>query len=1076
MKKFFLLPALLLCSLFIKAQNPPVAVNDTVTTLSEKTVFISALLNDYDPDGDTIEISYSNGGKYGKVSHTDSLVIYTPKLYVGLDSVVYRVMETFDHHSRSNYAQIYINILENPDLPVAAPDSATVLQMVPTQLFLLQNDTDPNGNELLINEIYYNNSFEKIEIAEDSMSVIIKTRHPSKDGSCFFLYNVIQKNTPERYYSYFDTVFIEVLDNPEVPYAYNDEANGTGGVPVDIDVLSNDSYLSGLNMVVTTDTSTYYGTKEIVDNHLIFTPKYSFTGTAYLTYILSIEGKPYLYDYGHVTVQVQKNPSCPVAVNDTMSGKSGTDIVLDVLQNDYDIDGDDLEIMETETFSYSNAEIVDNKIIYSQREVLNQTKDSIQYRIREVNNPESYSEWATVIINLEPDPQYPVTHPDHASPLGGRPVTVDILADDELNGNVPTHILLLYSDHDKYKYGPAEVTSDNKVLFKPYMSAHGTVQIEYALRDDSLDYISKGNLTIQIINNHSYDSLDINNINAGINSDGFLFAKVYQVPGDWGRYYPDFMYPNGSIKTTIDNSTLWIAGIDENDSLHVAAQQFKHSDDFQPGPVSDNYNATGYFAKWSRVWKLSKGDIAYHKNNYWKEGYTPIEAIATWPGNGDVNNGQAQRLAPFYDKNNNGIYEPMEGDYPLIRGDQSVLFIYNDDKIHEESKGEKLKVDIIGMAYEYNNPDDTALNNTVFVHYDIFNRSENTYYNTYLGIYTGIDVGYNFDNYIGSNVELGSYYGYNAKPVDGNGEPESYGENPPAQSVTFLSGPYMDADNMDNESGQCDYGVNGFNFGDGIVDNERYGMTGFLYYTFGGNPAHSVPEEPQDYYNYMRSIWKDDTPIMYGGDGYDPELGTVGPQCWFMFPGSSDSCNWGTNGIPPNGGYNQNGKYWTEETGNNGKPNQPFYRQGVGSTGPFTFKPGDKQELDMAYVIGRGDDGPNSSVEQLFRNIEDLLQKVRNGEIVIPEEELSVNEPKDNKAVLKIYPNPAKSHINFVLSGMRDEIPEYVIYNNLGKPVIKGSFDDKKSNTVNIEKLQKGIYFIKIEANGTLYSGKFIKM
>ena len=108
MKKFFLLPALLLCSLFIKAQNPPVAVNDTVTTLSEKTVFISALLNDYDPDGDTIEISYSNGGKHGKVSHTDSLVIYTSKLYVGLDSVVYRVMETFDHHSRSNYAQIYI--------------------------------------------------------------------------------------------------------------------------------------------------------------------------------------------------------------------------------------------------------------------------------------------------------------------------------------------------------------------------------------------------------------------------------------------------------------------------------------------------------------------------------------------------------------------------------------------------------------------------------------------------------------------------------------------------------------------------------------------------------------------------------------------------------------------------------------------------------------------------------------------------------------------------------------------------------------------------------------------------------
>jgi len=36
--------------------------------------------------------------------------------------------------------------------------------------------------------------------------------------------------------------------------------------------------------------------------------------------------------------------------------------------------------------------------------------------------------------------------------------------------------------------------------------------------------------------------------------------------------------------------------------------------------------------------------------------------------------GQSEKIAPFYDNNNDGIYDPMAGDYPQIKGDQALFF------------------------------------------------------------------------------------------------------------------------------------------------------------------------------------------------------------------------------------------------------------------------------------------------------------------------------------------------------------------------------------------------------------------
>ncbi len=72
--------------------------------------------------------------------------------------------------------------------------------------------------------------------------------------------------------------------------------------------------------------------------------------------------------------------------------------------------------------------------------------------------------------------------------------------------------------------------------------------------------------------------------------------------------------------------------------------------------------------------------------------------------------------------------------------------------------------------------------------------------------------------------------------------------------------------------------------------------------------------------------------MLYGGNAHT-NSGAQGPECDFMFPGNSDPCNWGTGGTPPNGGLNQNGNYWTEET----VGNQPNDRRFMQSAGPLNW-------------------------------------------------------------------------------------------------------------------------------------------
>ena len=474
-----------------------------------------------------------------------------------------------------------------------------------------------------------------------------------------------------------------------------------------------------------------------------------------------------------------------------------------------------------------------------------------------------------------------------------------------------------------------------------------------------------------------YKYLDINNVR----------TLIYSYGNGWFLEDAEYEIPKGSRKMSMFSFSLWIGGIDINNNLKLAAYRYGQGpttsaahtkNDFWPGPLTIDGTAAveaDVCAQYDQLFPITRPEVqeflAWFDNKDEYPDYQIPASILDWPAHGDRAKGQAYYLAPFYDQDGDGTYDPEMGDYPyydlanklcpanlkpgeiparaplnnggpndtlgilvdqVIKGDQTLWSVYNDKgNYHSETEGEPIGMEIRAQYFAFATNDE--INDMTFYSYEIINRSTYKLTGTYFSQWVDPDLGYAQDDYVGCDVKRGLGYCYNGKPVDGTGQIEAYGAHPPAVGVDFFQGPYMDPDNRDNPrfTGDCSIitsefpldqmAINGVNFGDGIVDNERYGMRRFVYHnnSLSGVPWYMQdPDYASEYYLFLRGIWKDNTKMLYGGNAHS-SAGGLGPECDFMFPGDSDPCDWGTGGLPPNGE-----KYWTEETAGNTPSDRRF--------------------------------------------------------------------------------------------------------------------------------------------------------
>ena len=541
----------------------------------------------------------------------------------------------------------------------------------------------------------------------------------------------------------------------------------------------------------------------------------------------------------------------------------------------------------------------------------------------------------------------------------------------------------------------------------------------------------------------SSSELNINNVRAYIETSGSM----------WFKEIAKYVVPKSGDASSMFASALWIGGLDITGQLKLAAIRFRQvGDDFWPGPLNlktaDIDQAVCSY--YDRHFEMTKAMARNHRDHWDDPDYVMPEAIKNWPAHpynytGDIN-GPSQFLAPFYDLNGDGEYQPEKGEYPyydfenelcpwtdenrakaargelpktyeeannisvggvmadqVLKGDQTLWWVFNDKgAAHTESKGSPIGLEIRGQAFAFTTNDE--LNNMTFYSYEIINRSSYELTETYFSQWVDADLGYQKDDYVGCDVERGLGYCYNGTNVDGTGLPTHYGANPPAVGVDFFQGPYLDPDGYDNPSfngdgvygpsmeGSCEIvtqngkfrqftwdstgkgdmvtrqvlvraeAINGVNFGDGIVDNERFGMRRFVYH----NNDNSVTGDPSiawQYYNMLKGIWKDNSKMRFGSTGHKNK--TNGPECDFMFPGESDPCNWGTNGVVPS-------EIWTEENCNNAPADRRFMQ----SAGPFTLKKGAINYITVGIPWARATTGSAWASVELLKIVDDKCQSL----------------------------------------------------------------------------------------------------
>ena len=621
--------------------------------------------------------------------------------------------------------------------------------------------------------------------------------------------------------------------------------------------------------------------------------------------------------------------------------------------------------------------------------------------------------------------------------------------------------------------------------YQPPLNFVGIDSVRYVITDDETPARYDTSTIYLFVKNREFEQLNLNNINARLD-----FYSLFQ---DDDNAIADFSVPkrinsNDPKYTTIFSANLWIAGNNQS-NVYMNAETFGVSyTDFSPltefkapsGPVMDSvyYNTKSYNFKWDRLWKINNADLIYHQNNWNVNGYQPTEVIANWPAHGDTTKGQAYYLAPFVDNNNDGVYNPLAGDYPKIKGQQAIYYIYNDIRWQANTQ-KPMQSEVHYMAYAYHCPSDSALNNTIFIDYTIYNRSNLTYDSTYVGMWTDFDVGNSSDDYVACDVARSTFYGYNGDDNDENANGISgYGNYPPAQGVTFLQGAKQDDDGIDNpftsiiqdviDSNGTPYASLGTGFGDGIIDNEYSGMEHFMYYNIGSGvfPGDGDPQTNSDYYNYLRGFWRDGSQMVWGGNGGAASTGGTVPAK-YIFPGNSDPLWYGTEGVvttPAN---------WSETTAGNPAGD----RRGLGSTGPFTFEPDSSIEITLAFVFGRDyqTTGAQAGVIVMQERIDSIRSYFNTGFVSacggnVP---VSVKESLEKNTALSVYPNPFTNELT-VNYKLQNNNATLTIYNLIGESIYTTILNENRTQ-LSLSNFDKGIYFIKIIDGDKSITQKIVK-
>ena len=316
---------------FSRVNNTPNADADSYSILEEEELTADVLKNDSDSDNDQLSIVNVSEAQNGFVFVLDNKLVYRPSTnWWGTEKLSYTVSDGIDS------VECSVEIVVKPvnTAPVAVNDSVSLKEDSQITVKVLSNDSDQDEHDVLEIQEYSEPKNGTVVLNADKSF----TYKPNKDfyGEDSFTYTIFDKLETAS-----ATVNISVWNKGDAPVAVNDNYEIKEDTQSTFDVLENDydvDLTQTLKFVSFTQGS--LGKVSLVNNKLVYNPNINVSGTDTFTYTIK-DGDYWTGNAtGTVTVDIQAVNDAPLAQDDELSLTLNTPGEINVLENDFDVEGD----------------------------------------------------------------------------------------------------------------------------------------------------------------------------------------------------------------------------------------------------------------------------------------------------------------------------------------------------------------------------------------------------------------------------------------------------------------------------------------------------------------------------------------------------------------------------------------------------------------------------------------------------------------------------------------------------------------------------------------------------------------
>jgi|GEM_PF-1626582 len=358
-------------------------------------------------------------------------------------------------------------VIPTNNAPSAAVDTVTTTANTPVTVAVLANDNDADGDTLSIVE--FTQSANGTVVMEGDK--LVYTPKADFNGTDTFSYTVSDGTDTAT-----STVTVTVKTSSTPALVANTDAFtiDTANSSSSLDVLANDDIPDAQAITLQIVTMPSHGSAIVKDNKIIYTQTTGYTGQDTLTYRVTDANGNSAEATVNLTVKSLVTNTAPVANNDEAATTASSSVIVDVLANDNDAEGNTLSITAFTQGTNGTVALQDGKPMYTPNAGFSGT-DSFSYTVSDGKDTDT----ATVTVSVAGVTPVLEAKTDTFTIDPTNPSNeLDVLANDKIPaGETVTLAIVTQPAH-----GTASIRN-NKLIYTPTAGYNGQDTLRYRITD-----------------------------------------------------------------------------------------------------------------------------------------------------------------------------------------------------------------------------------------------------------------------------------------------------------------------------------------------------------------------------------------------------------------------------------------------------------------------------------------------------------------------------------------------------------------------------------------------------------------